>query len=369
MSRKFRKHIDGSTVDDKGNIVFFSLKRFINDICKGNNCFLCGTQKTSFAFNDEHIIPKWVLKKYDLFNKSITLPNDEKIRYDKYKIPCCIECNSFLGNVLEKDIQKLVETGYNGLIQQIDDEKIWNIFLWLSLIFFKTHYKDSFLRKHLDQRKGDESISESYEWGFLHHIHAMVTALKNGNSISRECLGSLLVLPAKLSENYHDFDYRDIYEANTILLRMGDIAFLAVLDDSCAASNFFQNHFEKIDGPLSPIQLRETLSHLTLLNFKLKYRPQYGTKIDTNENKVTIVAELPEKLELDDFTSSEFGEILYSNTYEMIEKINDERLNKNIENLKAGYFRFLFDENGKFMNNCMEIVKMDEQLSSNKHET
>jgi hypothetical protein len=188
----------------------------------------------------------------------------------------------------------------------------------------------------------------------------MIAALKNGSSIAPECLGTLFVLPAKIADHYGGYDYRDIYAANTVLLRIGEIAFIAVLDDSCAALNCFKGHYERIDGPLSPLQLREFLSHLTLLNCKLKYRPQYITKVDANAGEVTIIAELPENMELEKHTPSEYGEILYGNVSEFIKVMDDQRLNSNIENIRAGNFNFLFDENGEFMKNCMDLVKIDD---------
>lgn len=366
MKKTFLKHKDGTIEDSEGNIVFFSLDRFIDNICEGDNCFLCGASRVKKEFNNEHIIPKWLLRKFDLFRLSITLPNNETIRYGKYTVPCCSDCNAFLGKRLESDIQSLVESGYSEMAETIKKDGPWKLFLWLSLIFFKTHLKDSLLRKHLDKRKGEELISDDYEWGFLHHIHGMVTALKNGSSIEPECLGSLFILSAKTAEHYGNYDYRDIYAANTILLRIGEIAFVAVLDDSCATLNFFKGHYERIDGPLSPLQLREFLSHLTLLNCKLKYRPQYSAKVDADTGEVTIVAELPDKMELEKHSPEELGEILYGNVSQIIEQINDKKLNDNIDNIKAGYFHFLFDHDGKFMKNCMDLVVIDEQTSHNK---
>ena len=42
-----------------------------------------------------------------------------------------------------------------------------------------------------------------------------------------------------------------------------------------------------------------------------------------------------------------------------LDKINDEELNKNIENIKAGKYRFLFDEDDKFLKNSMELKKLN----------
>ena len=36
------KTADGSIIDQSGKVIYFSSKRFIDDICLGNCCFICG---------------------------------------------------------------------------------------------------------------------------------------------------------------------------------------------------------------------------------------------------------------------------------------------------------------------------------------
>jgi hypothetical protein len=62
---------DGSVIDDNGKLIFFSTQRFVNDICLGHCCFICGAAPSSVPFNDEHVIPEWVLRRFGLFSKSI----------------------------------------------------------------------------------------------------------------------------------------------------------------------------------------------------------------------------------------------------------------------------------------------------------
>ncbi len=80
---------EDKTIYRDNKIIFFSLDKFITEIIEGDNCFICGIDKAKSKFNDEHIIPDWILKKLELFSASINLPNGDTYRYDKYKIPCC----------------------------------------------------------------------------------------------------------------------------------------------------------------------------------------------------------------------------------------------------------------------------------------
>ena len=71
------KTSDGSIVDQDGKVIFFSTRRFIDDICIGNCCFICGAKPEEKQFDDEHVFPEWLLRRYNLFARTITLPNGE----------------------------------------------------------------------------------------------------------------------------------------------------------------------------------------------------------------------------------------------------------------------------------------------------
>jgi hypothetical protein len=155
---------DESVVDEAGRIIFFSTERFINDICLGNCCFICGASPESVPFNDEHVIPEWVLRRFDLFSMQVTLPNGHRVRYDQYKVPCCEACNSLMGREIEAPISKLFRAGPAAVAKHLANKGSLKFFVWLGLIFLKTHLKDRSHRYYLDQRKGSQVISDEYEW-------------------------------------------------------------------------------------------------------------------------------------------------------------------------------------------------------------
>ena len=161
----WRKTTDGSIEDEAGKVVFFSTARFINDICLGRCCFICGAQPGSKIFNDEHVIPEWVLRKFGLFHKSIILPNDLTIKYDRFKVSCCQDCNSLMGRQIEERISKVVNAGPQAIHKDIADGDALEFFVWLGLIFLKTHLKDREFRIHRDLRKPDDRIGDLYKLG------------------------------------------------------------------------------------------------------------------------------------------------------------------------------------------------------------
>src|SRR5262245_5880933 len=110
---------DRSIEDEQGRVLFYSADRFLRDVVEGNCCFNCGAAPDSVAFNDEHVVPDWVLRRFRLHDKRIVLPGGSQIPYGKYKVPCCQPCNSRLGEAVEKPISALFAEGYNGMIQHL----------------------------------------------------------------------------------------------------------------------------------------------------------------------------------------------------------------------------------------------------------
>ncbi|WP_415885000.1 hypothetical protein ACMXYO_10085 [Neptuniibacter sp. QD37_6] len=354
----FSKHQDGTITDNKGEIVLFGFERFKSQICEGDCCFLCGISQGEAEFNDEHIIPNWLLRHCNLHNLKITLPNDTPIPYRSYTLRCCEECNSFLGREIETPLSENITKGYEAVSEYVSNGGMWKVFLWLNLIFLKTHLKDSKLRLHRDLRKGDDPISVDYEWGYLHHIHCMVRAIKTGINIDPKCFGSLCILPAKTLKDRGDFDYKDMFISNTVLLQIEDIAFIAVLDDCCAALNVFGQQLHKISGKLSPIQIREVMSHFAYINLLLKERPVFQTVWRFDESEFVITAEIPEKCELDYDIETRMEDILAFNMHDFFGKIqfkNGELFS--LESIEKGKSGFLFDERGDFVSDSMDTLE------------
>jgi hypothetical protein len=164
---------DGSIEDESGRVIFFSAKRFMDDICLGDCCFICGAKPGSKPFNDEHILPEWILRHYNLFARTISLPNGVLARYDRYTIPCCVDCNDLMGRDIETPISNALHRGPEPFAEFIQEAGL-NVFVWMGLIFLKTHLKDRKYRVHLDQRMGDDKIADQYDWEDLHHLHSIV---------------------------------------------------------------------------------------------------------------------------------------------------------------------------------------------------
>lgn len=55
---------DGSILDGD-RIIYFSVERFVQQICMAGHCFSCGAAPDGLVFEQEHVIPDWLLRKHD----------------------------------------------------------------------------------------------------------------------------------------------------------------------------------------------------------------------------------------------------------------------------------------------------------------
>lgn len=290
---------DGSYLDLDQRIIFFSKERYINQIINTDNCFICGSSEQEKKFNDEHIIPKWILKRYELYNSAITLYNNTTIKYNKYVVKCCAECNTAMGKIFEENLSKLFENNYENFVKEISNKPALKqkIFIWIALIYFKMHYKDTKLTSFKDTRKSDEKLGDNYDWIEFHHIHCLIRSFYTNAIIEDKVFGSIMILKADLKGRVDNFDLIDNAEAKTIAIQLGEIIILAVLNDSKATNSIFLNDFEKLNlSVCSDYQLRELFSHYSYINNALKFRPQYFSKFENNNYKIYV--KMPERLEL-----------------------------------------------------------------------
>jgi hypothetical protein len=357
----FRKTEDGSVLTNDDRVVFFSCTRFIADFVQGNCCFICGARPGTVPFNDEHILPDWILRKFRLRDKTITLPNGEQLRYSRFRIPCCEPCNSRMGREVEAHMSGLFAGGHAAFTQYLRDGNPWFLFGWMCLIFLKTHLKDNALYFHKDRRKGEQRIGELHAWQDLHHIHCMARSFYTQCELNAEVYGSLLVLPAKIIPGVESFDYDDLSFAQTMLLRIDDIAVIAVLDDSNALNSIRMSEQWKISGPLSPLQLREIAVRMAVQNLLLEERPVFSSELDLEREEYTIVAHRPPDIRFVGPTAENeelFGRMMQHHCGPMI----PEGLEKAyiMEQMGAGHYTYLLDEQGEFRADHMDVINPDD---------
>jgi hypothetical protein len=218
-----------------------------------NHCFLCGRELAKNT--DEHIFPKWLQHKFNLWDQSITLLNRTIIPYRMLKIPCCNTCNNEYLSQLENDISIAVDGGYDSFIQ-LDEGKI---FYWAAKILYGLFFKElslNFDRK--DPLAGTIMKPEAMEK--FHTLHMLLQGIRCPTQYLPVKPYSIFIF--KMYE-YDDgdwdesnFNYFDSYIQTVYGMKMNDIGFILCIEDSGVQAEFGKEYFDKYkDKTLHPIQL------------------------------------------------------------------------------------------------------------------
>ncbi len=271
------------------------VEEFKRKIIQGKRCFICGAPRKrkgikiegAKTFNNEHIIPYWVIRRCNLSRKKIALPDGYKLRYIRYKIPCCEECNSELGRVIEKPVSRLFFKGNEELLKYPRKKSInLNLFKWLCLIFIKTHLKDNSLMTAIDEEA-------PFDWKGLHHIWCVARSPFTGAVLGDGVLGSLIALECEDIKGRH-YDYIDDLSNKTIMIKIGKICIIGVLDDAGAVSELLKDTLKKIKEPVTDLQRLEIFSQVNYIRLNLKNLPAFYSTI-TEEKKYKIESKQPDE--------------------------------------------------------------------------
>ena len=291
---------DGTWRDTSGKVLIFSIERFVKDICLGQHCFICGVAPEQAHFNKEHIIPQWILDFTNQRGGKIRLPNQTLFQnnYGGYSIPCCVQCNTELSDAFEKTLAPLFKAGYEALRAYLMANGSEVIFRWLALMYLKTHLRDARLALERNRRKGiDLMIGDIYEWKELHHVHCIARSHFTGINFDHRTIGSMLILPAADSSNAGEsrFDYAAHFFGRTIMIRVGEIACYAVLNDASLVQAHFPRAWRLLEGvaPLDPWQIRELHCEFTWRNWCLKTRPEFSTVLVPKPHFETVMPSQP----------------------------------------------------------------------------
>src|SRR5438874_2004552 len=90
-------------------------------------CFLCGSKLKRSNRSDEHVIPAWLQRRFDLWDEHLILMNGTSIPYRQLTIPCCKACNSVHLGRIEDIVQAAVSKGAKA-VRDLDQT---DLLVWL----------------------------------------------------------------------------------------------------------------------------------------------------------------------------------------------------------------------------------------------
>ncbi|MFA6238132.1 MAG: hypothetical protein WC635_12435 [Bacteriovorax sp.] len=340
---------NGNIIKD-GKSIFFSIDEFAENIAGNHDrCFICGDSRSIKPFNGEHILPDWVLRKFKLQTKKIILPNFSEFTYGGYLIPCCKDCNSEMGIFFEEPISDAFSRGHQGIADFANSSELnlSKLFVWMCLIYVKTHLKDAtlLLERNLSKSNG-KPISDIYEMRDLHHAYCLARRAYTKATWNPPIMGSMIILPALAPDKIEKFDYIDWTHTSSAMIRIEDVAIIAIFNDCGAVLGKVAPIIESIKGPLSPIQLREVYANFAYFSSLIEDRPVFTSV--TNGEEYIINTEMDKTCKFGKYNDKDFGLHMYSACHDLILK-SDPKAAEVEKEIKRGGYTYLVNSDGSFL--------------------
>ena len=220
-----------------------------------NTCFLCGLRLAASTRSDEHVVPQWLLHRFELHNKRLTLLNGTQIPYRQLTIPCCKTCNNKHLSLVESKIRSVVEGG--APLDSLDQK---SIFIWMGKIFYGVLYREVLLPMDRSGRVPG-SIFPAEQMQSFRTLHTFLqTARLN---IDFQCMHASFpasIFAFKMQEPKTikaKFDFRDSIHAPAVYIRLGSVGFIAAFDTGAAAYETFHVYRKYKRYRLHPVQFEE----------------------------------------------------------------------------------------------------------------
>jgi len=271
-----------------------------------DKCFLCGVELLEENRTDEHIYPKWLQNKFDLWDKKLILLNNTDIRYKDLKIPCCKTCNEKMSSLFEKPIEHAVNGGYDEFITL--DRNL--VFLWLNKLSYGMLFKELSLDINRRSPEKGRIFTAEYLREFQMQYMFLQAILTNAKFNGKPYSMLIFKIDPCDDENYwaHDNPFQ-----KTFFIRMNDIGIITHLMDNGFNEGFFLQYpvMEQLTHKtLHPIQFAEICARF-LYKCSLFYRNPSYIMIFNDEQKPEII--LSQDISgdgYDDWSQEDYAKIL-----------------------------------------------------------
>jgi hypothetical protein len=124
----------------------------------GKHCFLCGEQLNSNNATVEHVFPKWLQRRSNLWDQTLRLLNGTSIKYRQLTVPCCKNYNGLFLSKIENDMRNAIENG-TEFIRRRDKTVIYK---WVIKILYCTLYKQLSLKANLKDTSTETIITHEF---------------------------------------------------------------------------------------------------------------------------------------------------------------------------------------------------------------
>jgi hypothetical protein len=237
-----------------------------------STCFLCSVPLRNKNRSDEHVFPKWLQNRFNLWNQRLDLINLTSIPYRQLTIPCCKTCNNVHLSKIEDIMRAPVESG-PGAVAKLPSS---TVYMWLSKIFYGILYRESLLRA--DRRSDRRPIVPKEALRELRLHHDFMQGIRRSLEFPFGIPGSIFIFGTTQPDRIEaQFDFLDNHHNLSIALRMGSVGIICCLQDG-GLTRGFHDHLKRPSyrkDRLHPMQFREATAEVFYKSMLLESAPLY----------------------------------------------------------------------------------------------
>ncbi|MBU3073868.1 hypothetical protein [Clostridium estertheticum] len=250
----------------------YELSKIENNLI--NRCIMCREELSDESRTEEHIYPKWLQNRFNLWNQKIILPNGSATYYRQFTVPCCKQCNGETMSEWEKKIQYAVEKGYNEFIKLDEEIVVW----WLLKIYYSKIVKESLFKENIKDPKSRKMITDEFLAKY-NGIYFYMCELLKGVKFNDPKPYELYLFQ---SNGTNDFDYIDDISRQVLYMQLNDILIVCVFD----SFKFFNMQYETEIKELRklervyPLQAIELFIKIVYFKSHYSYKTKHSYFID-----------------------------------------------------------------------------------------
>jgi hypothetical protein len=270
-----------------------------------STCFLCGSPLRTKNRGDEHVFPKWLLQRFNLWNLKLSLVNGTDIPYKQLTIPCCKTCNNEHLSKIESEVKSAAITGVKGFT------KLHPIvtYLWLAKIYYGLLYREHLLCSDRATKSKPIIPRESLEILGLHHLY--LQAVRRTTEFPLGMPGSVFVFGTLQPDKAEaQFDFLNLHPYLCLGIRIGSVGLVCVFQDSSIIKAFHDSlrapYYRR--NRLHPVQFREVAAQIFYKAHLL--RTPVAFDVLENPQKIQIVSRHSSDIEFDDWDMEEYCRLL-----------------------------------------------------------
>lgn len=241
------------------------------------SCFLCGQECDSKTA--EHIFPKWLQHKYDLWDKKLKISNGTNIPYRYLTVPCCSDCNNIKLSQLEERFRTLLDRSFEKLT--FEDEK--TIFQWTGKILYATRYKE--LSLLVDRKSPDlGKIISPKELESYSALHLFLQSIRFETKFNDPKPWSIFSFKC----NDDSFFYHNILNSLCLSMKFGKVSLTIVYEDNNMISDFMDVFRHLRDYGINFAQYLEINAHIFYSALLKENIPKYFSHFHQETETLTV---------------------------------------------------------------------------------